>query len=71
MKVHFDEIFSVRRNGIITPRVVVRINGQTMGPGVNFGKGISFGGVDLEEFIDSFLEVENQNGVRVIKGFYN
>lgn len=70
MRVHFDDIFAIQ-NGMVTPRVTVHINGITMGPGVSFGGGVAFGGVDLTQFVGKYLEVDVENRVYVIKGFYN
>lgn len=71
MKVHFSELFSVQ-DGMVQPKTPVHINGVTMGPGVFSGAGVSFGGVDLTQFIGRHLEVERMsNGVYDIKGYYN
>lgn len=71
MKVHFDELFTVQ-NGMIKPKTPVKINGVKMSPGVSIGRGVSFGGVDLTQYIDKYLEVEKlDNGVSVIKGVSN
>ncbi|HEY1018924.1 MAG TPA: hypothetical protein VGE25_08010 [Sediminibacterium sp.] len=69
MKVSFNQIFNIS-NGMVTPKVVVHINGVTMSPGVSFGGGVMFGGVDLTKFIGKDFEVEVSNGVYVIKGVY-
>lgn len=70
MRKHFDELFT-NQNGMVNPKVTVHINGVTMSPGVSFGGGVFFGGVDLTQFIGKYLEVELQNGVYVIMGVYN
>lgn len=69
MKLHFSQIFEIT-NGQIAPKVPVHVNGITMTPGVSFSSGVSFGGVDLTQFIGKYLEVENQGGVIVISGYY-
>jgi hypothetical protein len=58
-------------NGVVTPKVNVNINGVTMSPGVSFGGGVLFGGVELTQYIGKDFDVELQNGVYVIKGIYN
>jgi len=70
MRKQFNELFTIQ-NGMVSPKVPIHINGVTMTPGVSFGNGVSFGGVDLTQFVGKDLEVENQNGVYLIKGVYN
>lgn len=71
MRVHFDELFTVQ-NGMVQPKTPVHINGMTISPGISFGGGVSFGGVDLTQFIGKYLEVDQlPNGLYDIKGFYN
>lgn len=70
MKKHFSELFT-NQNGMVSPKVTVHINGITMSPGVSFGGGVLFGGVDLTQFIGKYLEVELQDGAYVIKGVYD
>lgn len=71
MRVHFDELFSVQ-NGMVQPKTAVHINGITMTPGVSLGGGVSFGGVDLTQFIGKYLEVDRMpDGVYDIKSVYN
>ncbi len=70
MRMRFDELFN-NSNGVVTPKVTVQINGVTMSPGVSFGGGVLFGGVDLTQYIGKDFDVELQSGVYVIKGIYN
>lgn len=70
MRKRYSELFNMD-NGAITPKVPIHINGITMGPGVSFGGEVLFGGVDLSQLIGKDLEVEMQDGVYVIKGYYN
>ncbi len=70
MRKNFDEIFTIQ-NGMITPKVRVRIGGVEFGNGVSFGSGVSFGGVDLSKFTQNDFEAEEENGVWVIKGIYD
>lgn len=67
---HFNELFTVQ-NGMVTPKVTIHINGVTMGPGVSFGNGVLFGGIDLTQFIGKYFDVDIQNGVHIIRGVYN
>lgn len=72
MRVNYSQLFTVA-NGMISPKVPVHVNGNTLTPGVSFasGGGVSFGGVDLAQFIGKDLEVEKlHNGVYDVKGVY-
>ena len=66
----FNEIFVVRPDGSISPRVPVRIGGITMGPGVSFGGGVSLGGVNIANYAGRNISCHVENGVFVITGFY-
>lgn len=70
MRIPFNKLFSVA-NGIITPIVTIHINGITMTPGVSFGSGVIFGGIDLSKFLGKDFEVDLNNGVYIVKGVYN
>jgi len=70
MKVHFRDVFQILSNGAFGPKVPVHVNGVTMTPGVGFGPGVQFGGLDLSQIQAKFLEVDIQNGVYVVKGYY-
>ena len=70
MRVSYSDLFAVGADGSVSPRVQVRINGVMMGPGVAFGRGVQFGGVDLAALRGKDLEVDVQNGVHVIEGHY-
>ena len=71
MRMAFQDLFSVHEDGSVSPRVQVHINGVTMGPGVRFGSGVSFGGVDLTTLQGKDLDVEVEGGLHVIKGYFN
>lgn len=70
MKVKFEELFNIN-NSMFSPKVEVGINGVIMGPGVSFGKGALFGGIDLSQYISKYLEIELVNNIHQIKGIYN
>lgn len=70
-RMQYSDIFRDNPNGTISPKVYVQLNGVTMGPGVLFGKGIAFGGVNLFDYRNKDLEIELINDVYIIKGFYN
>lgn len=67
---NFFQIFKVNSDGSIEPIRVVRVGGVQMGPGVRLGRGVSFGGVDLSQFVGRDFKVEEQNGILIIIGIY-
>ncbi len=72
MRMSFDQLFQrTAEVGMISPRVPVQIGGATMTPGVAFGGGVNIGGVDLIQLVGKDFDVEVQDEVHVIKGFYN
>jgi hypothetical protein len=66
----FDAIFLTNPDGSLSPRRVIRVNNVTIGPGVSFGHGVSFGGVDFTAYRNFDIAAEDTDGVLVIKGFY-
>lgn len=70
MRVNFNQLFEIQ-NGMISPKVQVHINGTTMSPGISFGGGVAFGGIDLSQFVGMDFDVEIQNGIYIIKGVFN
>ena len=72
MKVFFTEIFQKNDTGMIAPKLPVRVGGVTMTPGVSFGSGVSFSGVDLSTLEGKYLDVDQEpDGLVIIKGYYN
>jgi len=66
----FLDVFQRNPDGSLTPRRIINVNGITFGPGVAFGRGVSFGGVDFFNFQNYDIAADEENGVLVIKGFY-
>ena len=69
-RINFYNIFKVNVDGSIEPLCFIRIGGVQMGPGVRFGKGVSFSGIDLSQFIGRDFATEKQAEVLVIKGIF-
>ncbi len=69
MRINFNQLFEIK-NGMISPKFQVQINGTTMSPGVSFGNGVSFGGIDLSQYINMDFDIEIQNGVYIIIGVF-
>lgn len=70
-KINFYQIFKVNTDdGSIEPLRLVRIGGVQIGPGVRFGKGVLFGGIDLAQFIGRDFLVEEMEGVLIIIGIF-
>jgi hypothetical protein len=71
MRVAFSQVFQVSSDGMVSPKVPVQINGVMMSPGVSFGGGVLFGGVNLAALQGKDLEVEQRpDGTVVISGHY-
>ncbi len=69
-KYSFFEVFGKNADGSLTPRRVINVNGITFGPGVVFGPGVSFGGVDFFQFQNHDIAADEDNGVLIIRGFF-
>ena len=50
-RINFDVIFERRADGTLTPRQRIRVGGIELGPGVVFGRGVAFGGIDFTQLI--------------------
>ena len=70
MKINFSQLFIVQ-NGMISPKVQIHLNGVTMSPGLSFGGGVSFGGIDLSQYIGKDFDVIIENEIYYIKGIFN
>ena len=68
--INFYQIFRINTDGSIEPLRPVRIGGVQMGPGVKFGKGVSFSGVDLSLYAGRDFLVEDRDNILVIKGIF-
>jgi hypothetical protein len=69
-KFNFFQIFQQNPDGSLSPTRVININGVTFGPGVAFNKGVLFGGVNLYDFFGLDVAAEEDNGILIIKGFF-
>jgi len=69
-KYSFSDVFQRNNDGSLTPRRIINVNGITFGPGVLFGPGVSFGGVDFFRFQDHDIAADEENGILIIRGFY-
>jgi hypothetical protein len=62
--VPFSQLFSFDEpSQRITPRVRVRIDGSTFGPGVSLGRGLSMGGIALLAMVGKDLGISEERGV--------
>ena len=69
-RTNFNLIFRMNDDGSIEPLLPVRIGGIQMGPGVKFGRGVLFGGIDLYNFIGRDFQTTQEDSVLVINGVY-
>ena len=69
-RINFYQIFKVNTDGSIEPLRLVRIGGVQMSPGVRFGGGVSFGGIDLSQHVGKDFLAEEKNGILIIVGIF-
>lgn len=66
----FLDIFQENSDGSLTPKRQIFVNGITFGPGVNFQKGVAFGGIDFHLYKYWDIAGEEVNGILHINGFF-
>ena len=67
----FSDIFQENRDGSLSPKRNILVNGVSFGPRVSFSPGVSFGGVNFYQYKHLDIAAEEQpDKVLVIKGFY-
>lgn len=69
-KINFYQIFRVNTDGSIETLRSARIGGTQMSRGVRIGRGVSFGGIDLLNFIGRDFQVENESGILILLGIF-
>lgn len=70
MRKKFWELFRVHPDGYIEPLRLISIAGVQFGPGIRFGKSVLFGGINLSEYIGHDFEIDEKDGVAVLKSIY-
>lgn len=68
MIVKFDEVFRKNDDGSLTPPLrQIKVGGAKFGQGVTLNPGANFAGIDFHQYIDHYLDVEEEGGVLIIK----
>ena len=71
MRKKFLEVFKENEDGSLTPKETIKIGGVMLGANsIRFSKGVAFAGVNIFDYYGKDLEVEYENEILVIKGFY-
>lgn len=70
MRYKFNQVFREEEDGRLTPMHHVQIGGVSIGPGITFGSGVEFSGVNIHDFKGYDLEVEEKDNKLVVRGFY-
>lgn len=70
MKYNFNEIFTENQDGTLSPIKQIRVGGVSLGPGLSFGAGAAFGGVNFHQYKGHEIEADDEDGVLVIKAIY-
>ena len=65
MRIGFYELFAYE-NGMLRPKATLRIGPATLSPGASFSSGVSYGGINLFQYLGKDLEVE-----KLPDGVYN
>jgi hypothetical protein len=66
----FFDIFRQNPDGSLTPKKVIQVGAVTFGPGIYFGRGVNFGGIDFFQYLNNEVATEEKDGILIIKGFY-
>jgi len=66
----FTDIFNENRDGSLSPKRIIIVNGVTSSPGITFSPGVSFGGIDFHKYKYMNIAAEEKDGILVVKGFY-
>lgn len=69
-RVSFNTIFKVHPNGSIESIRRVKISGVIISPGIRFSPGVRFGGIDLTLYVGKEIEIDDENGIIILKGIY-
>ena len=67
----FSDVFEENADGTLTPKIKINVNGVAMGPGVSFGTGATFGGVNFHQYKYHDIAGEYTEDTFHIKGFFN
>lgn len=70
MRYQFNEIFTEKSGGTLSPTRQIRVGGVSFGPGVSFGAGAAFGGVNFHQYKGHEIEADDEDGILVIKAIY-
>jgi len=67
----FTDIFQESSDGALSPKKQIEVNGVVFGQGINFQKGVAFGGIDFHLFkYRDIAAIEKEGDVLEIVGFY-
>jgi hypothetical protein len=69
-RINFYQIFRINDDESMESSRIVRIGGLQFCPGVRLGRGVSFGGIDLAQYVGCDFRVEEQNSILIITGIY-
>lgn len=71
LRINFNQIFNFLPDGKVEPKARLKIGGLEVGPGVKFGRGVEFAGVDLFKWFGRDLAVTQEGEIWVIHGYYD
>lgn len=69
-QMHWEQVFVINADGSVSPRGPISYRGVTLGgPGIKFGRGVSFSGVDFASLQGHDLNAHFEGPVLVIDDF--
>ena len=71
MRYKFYELFKENSDGSLRPKTNLKIGKSSIGQGITFEKGYSFGGVNIFDFEGMDIEAIKKYDQIIIKGFYD
>ncbi len=70
MRMYFSDLFEIQAKQV-TPKAEVEINGVRLKPGEIYGDGTQITGIDLLRHRECCFDVEEKDGIYVIRTIYD
>lgn len=70
MRYRFDQVFETHADGSISPKIVVKLNGEVVPPTELVQPGYVRGGFQIDQHQGEDVEVEEEGDASIVMGFY-